>query len=149
MDTVFRIPGLNWRFGLDPLLGLIPVVGDTLSSFVSLYILAIASRQGVSRITLARMALNIAVDWLLGAVPFVGDVFDVWWKGNQRNVRLLRGRMAATGPKRRATLGDWLFVVGIITLLLLLLVDCLWLVWWLLSFLIDPLLHRQSVTPVT
>lgn len=143
MDTAFRIPGLNWRFGLDPILGLVPFVGDALSSMVSLYILTLASRQGVSRITLARMGLNIGIDWVLGSLPIVGDVFDVWWKANRRNVQLLQGRLGVTGREaRRATLGDWLFVALIIVALLVLLAGTFWFAWWILSLIFDPLWHK-------
>src|SRR5215208_4857412 len=90
MDGIFRIPGLGWRFGLDAIVGLIPGVGDTLTTLLSFYILAAGVRYRVSKITLLRMGLNIGVDYVLGAVPFVGDLFDAAWKSNQMNMELLR-----------------------------------------------------------
>ncbi len=126
MDSVFRIPGVGIRFGLDALIGLIPGVGDTLTSLVSLYILSSAARFGVPRVTLLRMALNIGVDWALGLLPVLGDVFDVGWKANQKNVALLRRHIMVTpAEERRARAGDWLFVGGLIAGLLVLLAGCL------------------------
>src|SRR5215212_3833168 len=86
MDGLFRIPGTGWRIGLDALIGLIPRVGDFATTAVSLYILAAGVRYRVPKVTLLRMASNIAVDYLLGAVPIVGDLFDAAWKSNQMNV---------------------------------------------------------------
>src|SRR5918992_6343141 len=80
MDDLIRIPGLNWRIGLDALVGLIPGFGDTASSLVSFYILAAAVRYRVPKVTILRMALNIAIDYLVGIIPFVGDLFDFAWK---------------------------------------------------------------------
>src|SRR6185369_7524402 len=79
MDNAFEIPGTNVRFGLDAIIGLIPGLGDTLTSFVSLYILKAASRAGVPRVTLLRMATNLGIDYIVGIVPVAGDLFDVYW----------------------------------------------------------------------
>ncbi len=122
MDSVFEIPGTRIRLGLDPILGLFPGLGDLLTTVVSLYILGAARRYGVPRITLARMAANVAIDVVLGSLPLVGDVFDVFWKSNVKNVALLRRHvMAAPAEQRRARSGDWLFLAGLIVLLLVLL----------------------------
>lgn len=126
MDNVFEIPGTRIRFGLDPLLGLLPGLGDLLTTLVSLYILGAARRYGVPRVTLLRMAANIAIDAALGAVPFLGDVFDLFWKSNVKNVALLQRHIRATpAEQRRAAGGDWLFLTGLIVLLLLLLAGAL------------------------
>jgi hypothetical protein len=118
MDGLFRIPGVGWRFGLDAIVGLIPGVGDTATSLVSLYILASAVRYRVSKVTLLRMGLNIGVDYLLGSIPIVGDVFDAWWKSNQMNVELLRRRATVSADDaREGRASDWLFV-GLIMLVL-------------------------------
>src|SRR5262245_23284466 len=82
LDTAFEVPGLGWRFGLDPLVGLFPVVGDFASAMVSLYILAAAAQLQVPRGTLLRMGLNVGIDYLLGSLPVVGNVFDFIWKAN-------------------------------------------------------------------
>lgn len=116
MDSIFEIPGIRLRFGLDALIGLIPGLGDTITSLISLYILTAASRYGVSRATMARMAANIAVDYVFGAIPLLGDVFDVYWKANQKNVALLRRHAAAPpGDRKRQERSDRLFV-GILVL---------------------------------
>ncbi|HVX13232.1 MAG TPA: DUF4112 domain-containing protein [Pirellulales bacterium] len=122
MDSVFEIPGTRIRLGLDPILGLFPGLGDLLTTVVSLYILGAARRYGVPRITLARMAANVAIDVVLGSLPLVGDVFDVFWKSNVKNVALLRRHVLATpAEQRRARSGDWLFLAGLIVLLVVLL----------------------------
>src|SRR5215211_5576436 len=110
LDGFFRIPGTGWRFGLDALIGLIPNVGDTLTSFASFYILLAGVRYGVPKITLLRMAFNIGLDYLVGTIPFIGDAFDFVWKANKQNMNLIRTR--ATG-KDVATTGDYIFVIGI------------------------------------
>jgi hypothetical protein len=119
MDDLFRIPGLGWRVGLDAILGLVPGLGDSATSLVSVYILASAVRYRVPKITLLRMGLNIAIDYAVGSLPFVGDVFDAWWKSNQRNIALLKERALVSGADvGRAGAGDWAFVTGIILVLL-------------------------------
>src|SRR5918911_662351 len=80
LDGLFRIPGTHWRFGLDALVGLIPGIGDAATSVASFYILAAGVRYRVPKVTLLRMAINIAIDYLLGVVPVIGDVFDFAWK---------------------------------------------------------------------
>jgi hypothetical protein len=114
MDDLFRVPLLG-RFGLDPLIGLIPGLGDTMTSLVSFYILVSAVRYRVPKITMLRMALNIGVDYLLGSVPFVGDLFDAYWKSNQMNLALLRKRATVSAEDARAgKASDWLFVGALI-----------------------------------
>jgi hypothetical protein len=123
MDTVFKVPGVGVRFGLDAILGLFPGAGDVATSLVSFYIFTAANRYGVPRVTLLRMALNIVIDLVLGAVPFVGDLFDVYWKANQRNVELLRRHVGAS-PKlaRKLRTSDRLFVAAILIVLAALLI---------------------------
>jgi hypothetical protein len=88
LDESVRIPGTDFRVGIDPLLGLLPVVGDIAASVLSLVIVAVAAYHGVRKRTLVRMLVNIAVDVLVGFVPVVGDLFDAYWKANVRNVEL-------------------------------------------------------------
>ncbi len=119
MDSQFRIPVLNWRFGLDSILGLVPGVGDTATSLASLYIMASAVRYGVPKITLLRMAFNVGLDYVFGSIPVIGDLFDAWWKSNRRNVELVRQRATVSPDELHAgKLSDWLFV-GLITIFLL------------------------------
>ncbi|MGI8838586.1 MAG: DUF4112 domain-containing protein [Pyrinomonadaceae bacterium] len=118
MDDLIRVPGLGWRFGLDALVGLIPGFGDTASSLASFYILASAVRYRVPKITILRMGLNLGIDYLVGSLPLVGDLFDAWWKSNQKNIALLRQRATVSAQDaRQGQLSDWLFV-GLIMLLL-------------------------------
>jgi Domain of unknown function (DUF4112) len=135
MDTVFHVPGIGIRFGLDALLGLIPGLGDTMTSLVSLYILNAGRRYGVSRLTLTRMAANIALDYVLGAVPLLGDLFDVYWKSNQRNVALLRRHLETTpAEQQRARTGDRLFMAGLVFGLISLLVASVATAWYLIAW---------------
>lgn len=121
MDDLIRVPVLGWRFGLDALVGLIPGFGDTATSLVSFYILVAAVRYRVPKITLIRMALNLALDYLIGSLPLVGDLFDAWWKSNQRNVELLKDRATVSGDTlREARVSDWIFVGAIFGGLILL-----------------------------
>jgi hypothetical protein len=134
MDGVFRIPGLGWRFGWDVILGLFPGAGDLATSFVSIYIFTAANRYGVPRIALVRMALNIMIDMVVGAIPFVGDAFDVYWKSNQRNVELLRRHVEAnpTGARKLQT-SDRLFVAGLVLLVLAVLAASLFAAYFIAS----------------
>ncbi len=115
LDDWVKIPIVGWRFGLDALVGLVPNVGDTLTSFASFYILIAGVRYGVPKITLLRMAFNIGLDYVVGAIPFLGDAFDFFWKANKQNMNLIRER--ATG-KDKGTTSDYLFV-GLIILALI------------------------------
>ena len=115
LDDWVKIPVVGWRFGLDALVGLIPNVGDTVTSLASFYILVAGVRYGVPKITLLRMAFNIGLDYVVGAIPFLGDAFDFIWKANKQNMDLIRER--GTG-KGRGTTGDYIFVVAIILLLI-------------------------------
>ena len=115
MDDLFRVPVLGWRFGLDALIGLVPGLGDTSTALVSFYILAAAVRYRVPKITLLRMGLNIGIDYVVGALPVVGDLADAWWKSNRKNLELLQKRATVSAEEARSgKTSDWLFVGGII-----------------------------------
>lgn len=90
MDSLFRLPGTRIRIGLDSLLGLIPGVGDVAALMPAGYIILRAHRMGASRPVLARMAVNTGIDTVVGSIPLIGDIFDVGYKANRRNVALLR-----------------------------------------------------------
>lgn len=140
MDDLFRIPGIGWRFGLDALIGLIPGVGDTATSLASFYILAAAVRYRVPKITLLRMGLNIGIDYALGSLPVVGDLFDAWWKSNQKNVALLRERAEVSAAEARAgRFTDWLFVALIIAALIALAVGAAFVSVWILVLIFERL----------
>jgi len=90
MDAKFKLPGIPIRFGLDALIGLIPVAGDTVNLAVAGYIVADAVRLGARKRDIIKMLFNIFIDWLIGLIPLIGDIFDVTWKGNLRNIRILQ-----------------------------------------------------------
>src|SRR5215510_5508618 len=122
MDNQFRIPVLDWRFGLNAIIDLIPEFGDVATTIVALYILVSAVRYRVPKITLLRMALNIVIYFVGGLIPLAGDLFDAWWKPNIRNLNLLRRRATVSAEEaRRGRTSDWVFVVVIIGTLLTLL----------------------------
>ena len=119
MDNQFRLPILGWRFGLNAIIDLIPEFGDITTTIIALYVLVSAVQYRVPKITLLRMGLNIAIYFVVGLVPLVGDLFAVWWKPNIRNLNLLRRRATVSAAEaRQARTSDWLFVAGIVTLLL-------------------------------
>ncbi|MBK7976833.1 MAG: DUF4112 domain-containing protein [Deltaproteobacteria bacterium] len=115
LDRRFRLPGTDVRVGIDPLLGLIPGAGDAIAGVLGSFIVYVAAAQGVPRITLVRMALNIALNGLLGAIPVAGDLFSFWFKSNVRNLELLERHapLAGQGP----TAPDWGFVLGLLVVL--------------------------------
>jgi hypothetical protein len=98
MDSAFMIPGLNRRVGLDAVLGLVPGVGDALSAALASYIIWEARQLGLPRWKIARMIGNVAVDTAIGVIPFAGDVFDVFFKANERNLRIVHDHLGT--PKR-------------------------------------------------
>lgn len=107
LDARFRIPGLGVRFGLDPIIGLLPVAGDTVALALGLLIVADAARLGVRSAVLLRMLGNLGLDWVVGLLPGLDLVFDVLFKANLRNARLLEqewvaGRLRRRGAVRRA-----------------------------------------------
>ena len=124
LDAGFRIPGTNLRFGLDPIIGLIPGGGDAAGAVLAAWIVIEAVRLGASRATLLRIAGNVALDAAVGAVPFIGDIFDFAWKANLRNVALLERHLAAPGLAKSAdrsfivlvTFGVFVMVIGLLAL---------------------------------
>ncbi|MCB8823012.1 DUF4112 domain-containing protein [Microvirga rosea] len=101
MDSAFLIPGLNRRVGLDAVIGLVPGVGDAISAALASYIVWEAHQLGLPRWKIARMLGNVALDTALGAIPLAGDVFDVFFKANQRNLRIIHEHLgiAKRGPR--------------------------------------------------
>jgi hypothetical protein len=136
MDNLLRLPGTNLRFGLDPLIGLLPGLGDTSSAIISAFALVAAARRGVPKIFLVRMALNILINEAVGIIPVVGDAFSFWFKSNARNYELLKRQ---TATPRRSTKSDWIFVWLVLAALALILVVSLAISYWLLSILYHAL----------
>jgi len=97
LDTAFLLPGTNIRFGFDAMIGLIPGIGDVITTALSLYIVGEARALGAPRHLILRMLANVALDGVVGAVPLLGDAFDVMWRANRRNIALLRNHLIARG----------------------------------------------------
>jgi hypothetical protein len=130
LDSAFQVPGTKMRFGLDPLVGLIPGAGDILTGFFSVMIVVHAVRLRIPKVVIGRMLVNSGLDMLAGFVPLIGDLFDAGFKANLRNLALLeRHAQTAARPSR----SDYLFVFGCIALLAALVVVPLLLLAWLLS----------------
>ena len=108
-DSAFRIPGTQITFGIDPILGLIPGIGDLASPLLSLLFIWHGLRLGLPRVVLSRMVLNVLIDAGVGAIPVVGDLFDFAWKANVWNLALLERHAI---PGRQPTSGDYLFVLA-------------------------------------
>ena len=108
LDEAFRVPGTQIRFGLDGIIGLVPGLGDVLAGVASLVIPIAAWIRGVPYVTLARMAANLGIGVLVGTIPLFGDIFDILWKANRRNYRLLSRHL---GEPRRHTWRDWCFLL--------------------------------------
>lgn len=134
LDGAVGVPGTGLRIGLDPLLGLVPVVGDWIGAALSSYIIVRAAGLGASGATLLRMTGNLALDLLIGAVPVLGDIFDFGFRANQRNLALLEQHMQAPARRRRA---DLAVVLGVAGGLLVLVVGALSLMGWLIYSLLQ------------
>ncbi len=134
MDDCIRIPGTNWRFGLDPIIGLLPGFGDSTAAVASLVLIHNALRFGVPTLILVRMMINILINTAFGALPFVGDVFSAWFKSNRRNYELLR---EYSGRDHKAKPRDYLIVVAFVLVLIALLSAIVTVAVWLLSSLVS------------
>jgi hypothetical protein len=129
LDTTVKIPGTPFYVGLDPLLGLIPGLGDILANFIGTTILVLAARLQVPQLVIARMSLNLLMNGTIGAIPIVGDLFSLWFRSHARNAELLR--RAATQPYRetqQARLYVASIIAGTVVLLVLLIVLVMWIV---------------------
>ena len=130
LDSAMLVPGTSIRFGLDPILGLIPGLGDLVSPLFTIGILWQARDLGIPKVVQLRMIFNVAVDTLVGIVPVVGDLFDVAWKANDMNMALLERHAY---EEHRPSARDWLFVSAMIAILVVLAVMPLLLLGWMTS----------------
>ena len=135
MDSQFRIPGTTIRFGMDAIIGLIPGVGDIGGLLVSGYMIAVLATNGASGLVLARIILNVLVDTLFGAIPILGDIFDVVFKSNQRNMRLVHQHYLEDRHQGSA----WKVIVPFLLLLVLIFVAIIWFVYALFSMLLQAI----------
>lgn len=106
------------RYGLDPLIGLIPGVGDVIGSAFGLYIVSIAVRRGLSKAIVARMLFHLALDLGVGAIPVVGDVADFFYKANMKNLELLEERLGQPAPDSMTRAVDWAYLLGAVVAVL-------------------------------
>jgi hypothetical protein len=122
LDELIGLPGTSIRVGLDPIVGLIPVVGDAVAAGVGIWVIAEAARFGIPRVALARMVVNLLVDLVIGAIPLLGDLYDVALRSNTRNLDLFRRHAldpdASTRGLQAFFLGLGLLVIGLAWLLI-------------------------------
>ena len=124
LDTAVRIPGTGIRFGLDSVLGLIPGMGDAAGALFSGYLILLGSRMGLPRPVITRMVANVAIDTIVGGIPVLGDLFDVAWKSNTRNLKLLEQSVDPAYEQPRVNKA---LVAVALLVLLLLVIGGLWL----------------------
>jgi NADH:ubiquinone oxidoreductase subunit 5 (subunit L)/multisubunit Na+/H+ antiporter MnhA subunit len=122
MDSQFGIPGTKFRFGLDGIIGLIPGAGDLSTFAISAYLLTIMARNGASGYVLARMVLNVLIDALFGSIPILGDLFDIFFQANMRNLKLMQEHYVEGRHKG----GAWKVVVPVLLLLFLVIAGIIW-----------------------
>lgn len=125
MDSQFKVPGTNIRFGLDALIGLVPGVGDITTFGISSYMLWIMAQNGASGFVLARMVLNVLIDTIFGSVPVIGDIFDVAYKSNIKNLKLMQEHYVEGKHNGSA----WKVIIPILLILLLLMGAILYLLY--------------------
>jgi len=128
LDSAFPVPGTSYRIGLDPIMGLVPWIGDLVSPLFTIGILWQARDLAVPRVVQLRMIFNVAIDALVGVVPLVGDLFDFAWKSNNMNMALLERHAELDHPASR---GDWAFVTLMLLLLVAIAVTPLLIIAWL------------------
>jgi hypothetical protein len=128
LDEAVRVPGTRIPIGLDPLIGLIPGIGDALAALGGAWIVLIGAQLGLPRIALVRMALNLSLNAAIGGIPGLGDLFSFWYRSNLRNAALIE-RHASDG-RRASTAGDWLFVIGLLAAVLLVIAAVLAAIVW-------------------
>jgi hypothetical protein len=129
LDGTFRVPGTRFRFGFDPIIGLIPAAGDLVSGAVGLYLITRAVQFRLPMIVVARMVLNSLLDFVVGAVPVLGDLFDFAFRSNARNMQLFEDYVS---DPERGTGDQWLFFVALLAILIGVI--------WLLAIVLGPLL---------
>jgi hypothetical protein len=131
MDSQFRVPGTNFRFGLDAVIGLIPGAGDLSTFAISSYMLVVMAKNGASGYVLARMVVNVLIDAIFGMIPVIGDLFDIGFKANMRNMRLMH-EYYQEGRHRGSA---WRVIVPVLIILFFLVAGIIWLGYKLLVYL--------------
>ncbi len=137
LDNSIPVPGTGGRrFGIDALIGFVPVVGDLVSGGIGLYVVWRGARLGLPRIVVARMLANSALDLAIGAIPVIGDAFDLWFKANTRNLRLIRQFLEQPD---RSTRNEWIALMVLVGAVVLVVVLLGWLVIAVISALLGAL----------
>ena len=131
LDQRFTIPGTSIRIGLDPILGLIPGIGDMIANLAGSAIILIAAQYRLPKIVLLRMGLNVALNAMIGAIPVFGDIFSIWFRSNVKNAQLL-DRYVGT-EDRVSNFSNWIFVIAVIGGIILLLIAILVVTVWVLK----------------
>jgi hypothetical protein len=134
LDEAFRVPGTKVRFGWDPIIGLLPGAGELLAALMACTIIIRARQMRVPGVVLLRMLFNVGIDLVVGMVPILGDVADVFWKSNTRNLALLERHAAGL---RRPTPGDWWFVAAIVGAIVAIAAVPFVLMYWVFSVLMS------------
>jgi hypothetical protein len=111
MDQCFRVPGLNWRFGVEALIGLIPGAGDVIGGIVGVFLLVRAVQFRLPKVVITRMIMNNLIDVTVGAIPFLGDAFDFFWKSNTKNMQLFH---QYAGQPEKSTRSHWILIGAIV-----------------------------------
>ena len=125
LDNSIPVPGTGRRFGVDAVVGLVPVIGDAVSAVLGLFVVWRASRMGLPRIVVMRMLVVSAIDLVIGSIPVIGDAFDLWFKASSRNLVLLRRHLERPETSTR---DDWMVVTGLLAVLLAIVALIGWLV---------------------
>jgi hypothetical protein len=137
LDNSIPVPGTGGRrFGLDAIVGFVPVIGDLVSGGIGLFVVWRGLRLGLPRVVVARMLANSAIDIAVGAVPLLGDAFDLWFKANTRNLALMRRHLE---EPERSTRDDWLVLLGLVGAVVLVVVLLGWLVVSVLTVLVGAI----------
>ena len=130
LDEQFRFPGTNFRFGLDPLLNLVPIAGDVSGFLFSVILLLTMAKHGASRKVVIKMTINVILDFLIGGIPIIGQIFDFFYKANKRNLKLLREHY--TEGKHQGSGKGILLIVGIV--LIVMFIVFVYLIWKLFEW---------------
>jgi Domain of unknown function (DUF4112) len=138
LDEAFRVPGTPIRFGWDPVIGMVPWLGDLVTALFSSAVILQAHQMRVPRVVVLRMLFNVAIDLVVGVIPLFGDVADAFWKSNTKNFALLELHADQVRPP---STGDWLFVMGVIAAIVVIALLPLLVLYWLVSV----VLHRPLV----
>lgn len=132
LDEAFRVPGTGIRVGWDPIIGLVPWAGDLLTALFACGVVLQAHQMRLPRVVQLRMLGNVAIDLIVGVIPFLGDIADVFWKSNSKNFALLEAHAYQVRPP---SAGDWLFVTGVIAAIVAVALIPLVVMYWLASML--------------